>query len=282
MSAPAAIRAQSWPAAITRHAVLLITAAFILVPFVWMVSLSLKPPGEIFRATFSLLPTRWHALENYSAALTKAPLPRFLLNGVLVCGAILTLQILVCAPAAYALAKLRFIGREILFALVLVGLLIPHQVLALPLFILAYHLGILDSYAALIFPFAVSPFGIFLFRQFFKTIPDDIVHAARLDGFSEFAIVWRIMLPMALPAVIAFSIFSVVTHWNDLFWPLIAVRSEQLMPPPLGVVAFRNEEAGSDFGPLMAGATLVVAPLLAAFLIAQRWFIEGLTHGSVK
>jgi len=86
----------------------------------------------------------------------------------------------------------------------------------------------------------------------------------------------------ALPAVIAFSIFSVVTHWNDLFWPLIAVRSEQLMPPPLGVVAFRNEEAGSDFGPLTAGATLVVAPLLIAFLIAQRWFIEGLTHGSVK
>lgn len=275
-------RSLSAPAAIMRHAVLLLTAAIILVPFVWMVSLSLKPPGEIFRASFRVLPEQWHAWENYTSALTSVPLPRFMLNGVIVCGAILALQILFCAPAAYALAKLRFAGRETLFALVLIALLIPHQVLALPLFILAYSLGILNTYAALIFPFVVSPFGIFLFRQFFKTIPDDIIHAARLDGLSELAIVWRIMVPMAMPAVIAFSIFSVVGHWNDLFWPLIAVRSEELMPPPLGVVAFRNEEAGSDFGPLMAGATLVVAPLVVAFLAAQRWFIEGLSQGGVK
>lgn len=184
--------------------------------------------------------------------------------------------------SAYALAKLKFRGRDVLFALVLIGLLIPYQVLALPLFVLGYTLGILDTYPALIFPFVVSPFGIFLFRQFFKAIPDDVVHAARLDGLSELAIVWRIMVPMALPAIIAFSIFSVVSHWNDLFWPLIAVRSEELMPPPLGVVAFRNEEAGSDYGPLMAGATIIVAPLVAAFLVAQRWFIEGTTAGSTK
>jgi len=210
-------RGQSIPGAIFRHAALLLTAAIILMPFVWMVSLSLKPPGEIFSASFSVLPEKWYAVENYTKALTTAPLPRFMLNGIIVCGSILVLQILVCAPCAYALAKLRFRGREALFALVLIGLLIPHQVLALPLFILAYNLGMLNTYAALIFPFIVSPFGIFLFRQFFKTIPDDVVHAARLDGLSELAIVWRVMVPMALPAVIAFSIFSVVGHWNDLF-----------------------------------------------------------------
>jgi multiple sugar transport system permease protein len=270
------------PAAILRHAALLVTAALVLVPFVWMVSLSLKPPGEIFRASFSVLPEHWFALENYTKALTAVPLLRFMLNGVIVCTAILALQILVCAPAAYALAKLEFKGRALLFGLVLVGLLIPHQALALPLFILGYQLGILNTYAALIFPFVVSPFGIFLFRQFFKSIPDDIIHAARLDGLSESAIVWRIMLPMALPAVVAFAIFSVVAHWNDLFWPLIAVRSEELMPPSLGVIAFKAEDAGSDYGPLMAGATLVVAPLVVAFLIGQRWFVEGLTVGSVK
>jgi multiple sugar transport system permease protein len=275
-------RRLSPPAAILRHAALLVTAALVLVPFVWMVSLSLKPPGEIFRASFSILPERWFALENYSKALTAVPLLRFMLNGIIVCTAILTLQILVCAPAAYALAKLEFKGRALLFGLVLVGLLIPHQALALPLFILGYQLGILNTYAALIFPFVVSPFGIFLFRQFFKSIPDDVIHAARLDGLSELAIVWRIMLPMALPAVVAFAIFSVVAHWNDLFWPLIAVRSEELMPPPLGVIAFKAEDAGSDYGPLMAGATLVVAPLVVAFLIGQRWFVEGLTVGSVK
>lgn len=270
------------PVAMLRHAVLLFTGALILVPFVWMVSLSLKPPGEIFRASFSILPQEWYAFENYSKALTTAPLPRFMLNGVIVCAAILTLQILVCAPCAYALAKLRFKGRDFLFGLVLVGLLIPNQVLALPLFILGYQLGILNTYAALVFPFVVSPFGIFLFRQFFKTVPDDIIHAARLDGLSELAIVWKIMVPMALPAIIAFSIFSVVSHWNDLFWPLIAVRSEELMPPPLGIMAFKNEEAGSDYGPLMAGATLVVLPLVIAFLVAQRWFVEGLTATGMK
>ena len=269
-------------AAFARHAVLLATGGLILVPFLWMVSLSLKPPGEIFQSTFSVFPEQWHAVQNYRQALIDAPLPRFLLNGVLICGSILILQILICAPAAYALAKLRFAGRNAIFALVLVGLLIPHQVLALPLFVLAYQLGILNTYAALIFPFIVSPFGIFLFRQFFRTIPDDVIHAARLDGLSELAIVWRIMVPMAWPAIVAFGIFSVVSHWNDLFWPLIAVRSEELMPPPLGIVAFRDQEAGSDYGPLMAAATMVVAPLIIAFLFAQRWFVDGIRTGGVK
>ncbi|MFD9900308.1 carbohydrate ABC transporter permease [Mesorhizobium sp. NPDC059025] len=271
-----------WPGAIVRHVVLLMTAAIMSVPFVWMVSLSVKSPGEIFRGSFSLLPQHWYLVENYGRALTASPLPKFMLNGLGVCLAILLLQILVCAPAAYALAKLKFKGRDLLFGLVLVGLLIPHQVLALPQFIMGYQLGILNTYAALIFPFIVSPFGIFLMRQFFKTIPDDVVHAARLDGLSEFAIVWRVMVPMALPAIIAFSIFSVVSHWNDLFWPLIAVRSEEMMPPPLGIMTFKNEEAGSDYGPLMAASTLVVAPLIVAFLAAQRWFVEGLTGGAIK
>lgn len=272
----------SAPAAITRHAVLLITAALILVPFVWMVSLSIKPPGEIFRASFSFWPQEFYGIQNYTRALTEAPLPQYMANGVFVCAMILALQIIICAPAAYALAKLDFPGRSLLFGLVLIALILPHEVLSLPLFILAYQLGILNTYAALIFPYVVSPFGIFLFRQFFKTIPDDVIHAARLDGLSELAIVWKIMVPMALPAIIAFGIFSVVSHWNSLFWPLIAVREQSLMPPPLGIMAFKNEEAGNDYGPLMAASTLVVAPLIIAFLSAQRWFVEGLTGGAVK
>ncbi|MET4037336.1 MULTISPECIES: carbohydrate ABC transporter permease [unclassified Bradyrhizobium] len=270
------------PSAIVRHAVLLTTGALILVPVVWMVSLSIKPPGEIFRASFSFWPAQFYGVENYTKALTEAPLPRYMGNGLIVCALILGLQILVCAPCAYALAKIRFPGRDLLFAMVLIGLLLPHQVLSLPLFVLGYQLGILNTYAALIFPYVVSPFGVFLFRQFFKTIPDDVVHAARLDGLSEIAIVWKIMVPMALPAVIAFSIFSVVGHWNDLFWPLIAVRDQSLMPPPLGIMAFKTEEAGNDYGPLMAASTLVVLPLVIAFLAAQKWFIEGMTGGAVK
>jgi multiple sugar transport system permease protein len=265
-----------------RHAALLITGALILIPFVWMVSLSIKPPGEIFRASFSFWPQQFYGIENYTKALTEAPLLQYMLNGVIVCAIIVVLQIVICAPAAYALAKLDFPGKNLLFGLVLIALILPHEVLALPLFILGYQIGILNTYAALIFPYIVSPFGIFLFRQFFKTIPDDVIHAARLDGLSELAIVWKIMVPMALPAIIAFGIFSVVSHWNSLFWPLIAVRDENLMPPPLGIMAFKNEEAGNDYGPLMAASTLVVAPLIIAFLSAQRWFVEGLTGGAVK
>jgi len=265
-----------------RHAALLPTTLFAIIPFIWMLSISVKPPEEIFGSPLALIPQNWDAYQNYGKALQAAPLLRFMGNGAIVCFAILVLQILFCAPCAYALAKLKFPGRDLLFALVLIGLLLPHQVLALPLFILCYKLGILNSYSALILPFIISPFGIFLFRQSFKSIPDDIVQAARLDGLSELAIVWRIMVPMAMPALIAFSIFSVVAHWNDLFWPSIVIKTKDLMPPSLGATAFRNIEAGSDFGPLMAGTVIVVLPLLLAFILAQRWFIEGLASSSLK
>jgi multiple sugar transport system permease protein len=261
---------------VARHAILILTAAFALLPFFWMVSLSLKPPEEIFQADFHLWPTAFHGVENYRVALTAAPMFRFLLNGLMVCAAIFALQLIVCIPCAYALAKLRFRGRDTLFSAVLVGLLLPPQALAIPHFVLLNVFGLLDTYAALILPWAISTFGIFLLRQFFRSIPDEIIHAARLDGLGEFEIIWRIMIPMTAPALAAFGIFSVVAHWNDLFWPLIAVRREEISTPALGILLFRDDEAGQFFGPLMAGAVIIVAPLLVAFLIAQRRFIDGL------
>ena len=124
--------------------------------------------------------------------------------------------------------------------------------------------------------------GIFLLRQFFKTVPDDLIDAARIDGLSEVAIVWRVMLPTALPAVTAFGIFSVVAHWNDYFWPLIVINSPELLTPPLGVAQFRNQEAGTNYGVLMAAALVVITPLVIAFLLAQRRFIEGITFTGMK
>ena len=267
---------------LVRHAILILTAAFALLPFLWMVSLSLKPPEEIFQAGFRLWPTVFHGSENYRLALTAAPMFRFLLNGLLVCAAIFALQLLVCIPCAYALAKLRFRGRDTLFSAVLVGLLLPPQALAIPHFVLLNVFGLLDTYAALILPWVISTFGIFLLRQFFRSIPDEIIHAARLDGLGEFEIIWRIMIPMTAPALAAFGIFSVVAHWNDLFWPLIAVRREEISTPALGILLFRDDEAGQFLGPLMAGAVIIVAPLLAAFLIAQRRFIDGLAVTTMK
>jgi multiple sugar transport system permease protein len=268
--------------AAVRHLVLGVAGVLMLMPFLWMVATSLKPPEEIFLDEIRFWPERLAAAENYAAAFERAPLLTYLLNGVIVTAAIFALQVLVALPAAYALAKLRFLGRQAIFALVLLCILIPYHAIAVPLFILFFQLGILDSYAALVLPFAISVFGIFLMRQFFLTVPDDLVDAARMDGMGEFAIVWRVMLPTAIPAVTAFGIFSVVSHWNDYFWPLIVISSEHLYTPALGVAAFRNEEAGTDYGPLMAAGTVIILPLVVAFLLAQRRFIEGIAFTGLK
>lgn len=257
------------------HLPLVLSAVLVLTPFIWMLSLSLKSPGEVFQQHFQLLPQHFYAVHNYARALTAVPFLRFLLNGVVVCTMILALQLLTGIPCAYALAKFKFKGRRLLFLCIIAGLLIPNQVLAIPLFVVLNKLDLLDTYGALVLPSCVSPFAIFLLRQFFLTLPDDLVYAARLDGLGEFSIVWRIALPYALPAVAAFAIYSVVAHWNDLYWPLIVIKSERLATPPLGIAFFRNDEAGGDFGPLMAGAVMTTAPLILAFLVAQRRFIEG-------
>jgi len=267
---------------IAKQLVLFVGALVILAPFYQMITTSLKPSAEIAEGTLSLFPREWHAIENYREAFTATPLARYMLNGVIVTVSIFILQVLVALPCAYALSKLRWWGKDVVFALVLFCLLIPPHAVAIPVYILFYHLGILDSYAALIVPWTISVFGIFLMRQFFMTVPDDLVDAARMDGISEIGIIWRVMLPTALPALTAFGIFSVIAHWNDYFWPLIVLSSREFYTPPLGISVFRNEEFGFEFGPLMAAATVIIAPLVAAFLFAQRRFIEGITMTGMK
>jgi len=220
---------------------------------------------------------------NYSKAFIEAPLVRYLLNGVIVTVSIFLIQIVVALPAAYALAKLKFWGRDAVFGLVLFCLLIPVHAIALPLYIGLAKLGLTNTYAALVVPWTISVFGIFLMRQFFMTVPDDLIDAARMDGMTEFAIVWRVMLPTAIPALLAFAIFSVVAHWNDYFWPRIVVTGNRdLFTPPLGLREFKGDGDGSFFGPMMATATIIVTPLIVAFLLAQRRFIEGITLSGMK
>lgn len=265
-----------------RHTALLAIATFALLPFAVMLTASIKPAAEIFTENYRWWPQQTAFIANYTEALTRAPIGHYLLNGAIVTFSVFCLQALVALPAAYALAKLRFIGRQAAFRLILFCLLIPYHAIAVPLFVLLHLTGLLGGYAALILPFTISVFGIFLMRQFFVTVPDDLLDAARMDGLGEFAIVWRVMLPASLPALSAFAIFSVIAHWNDYFWPLIAVADDRYFTPPLGVVAFRNAEAGNDYGPLMAAATIIVLPLAAFFLIAQRRFIEGIGFTGVK
>lgn len=270
------------PARIARLVVLTAGAVVMLTPFLWGFIASLKPAAEIWSGRITFWPEQMHAVENYTEAFRRAPLGRFLLNGVIVCAGILLFQLLFAIPCAYALSKTRFRGRTVIFGAVLVGLLIPIHVTAIPLYIAFAQVGLLNTYAALIAPFTISVFGIFLFRQFFSAIPDDLIAAARVDGFSEWAIVWRVVVPASWPAITAFAIFSVTNHWNDLFWPFIVIQSTDLAPPALGVIYFRRDETGVDFGPMMAATMIVTAPLVVAFLFAQRRFIDGITLSGVK
>ena len=265
-----------------RLALLSLAAFVVLGPYIWMVAVSVKPQDEVFRASLSLIPQKWALIENYGKVLRTIPIWTYIFNGLIVCFGILFFQIAFAVPAAFALAKLNFKGRELVFGFVMLGLLVPYQTTALPLYLGIHQLGLLNSYTALIAPFTCSVFAIFLFRQFFRAIPDDLINAARIDGMGEFSIVWRVIVPNALPAATAFAIFSVVAHWNDLFWPLIVIQKGDLYTPAMGILAFRSVEAGEDYGALMAAALLVTAPLVLAFLFAQRRFIEGITMTGLK
>lgn len=265
-----------------RLVILMAGAVVVLAPFLFMLSTSVKPQSEVFASSLRLLPEQWAAVANYGKAFTRIPMGRVLLNGVWVCLAVVVFQILFALPCAYALAKLRFRGREVIFGLVILGLLIPIHAISIPLYAGARSLNLLNTMTVLIAPFTLSVFAIFLFRQFIKSLPDDLIAAGRCDGLTETSIVWRIVLPNAWPAASAFAVFSVVAHWNDLYWPLIAVTKTELATPPLGLLFFRAAEAGDDYGTLMAAAVIITLPLVAFFLFAQRLFIEGMTMSGLK
>lgn len=286
-----------------KHAVLILGSLIVILPFYVMLSYSMKSPHEIQTNTGGFVGKQEQMLDdycvklgnpesacyetpivfNYVTAFKKAPLMRYLLNGVIVTVSIFLIQIIVALPCAYALAKLRFWGRELVFSMVLFCLLIPVHAIALPIYLMLSKAGLINTYASLIIPWTISVFGIFLMRQFFMTVPDDLIDAARIDGMSELSIVWKVMLPSAIPALLAFAIFSVVAHWNDYFWPRVAITGDRdLFTPPLGMREFKGDADGDNFGPMMATATVIVTPLIVAFLLAQKRFIEGITLSGMK
>lgn len=263
--------------------VILLSGAFIMIyPFLWMWNASIRSSGEVFGAMKNAPSVFESIATNYGQALFGTPVLRFMLNGVLMTGGILFFQIVTTVTCAYALAKLEFRGKRPLFALVLFAITIPGQAPALPLYIGLARLHLLDTYFAMMVPYLTSAFAIFLFRQFIKSFPDEILLAARLDGFTEIEIVARIILPAMLPAIAAFSIFSVTFHWNDLYWPMIVIHSIELAPPTLGILFFRSQEGGDSFGPLMACATIVTMPVILVFIAAQKKFVQGITMTGIK
>ncbi|MDR1275137.1 MAG: carbohydrate ABC transporter permease [Candidatus Accumulibacter sp.] len=256
-------------------------AIVMLAPFVWMLSLSLKPENEIYTPFIKLLPEVWD-FENYREAVNYGETGKFVFNGIVVTGSILLLQYLTIIPGAYVLARKRFRLEKLCFALVLAALMIPQHIAAIPLFMLMGRLSLLNTYTALILPFMTSAFGLFLLRQSFKALPQDLIDAARIDGASEAYALFAILVPQIFPALAAFSVFSIVSHWNDFFWPLLVVSDMELATPPLGVSIFASDEGGNDVGPMMASATLIVLPLMLVFLAARKRFVQGMTMTGLK
>ncbi|MFK7603978.1 carbohydrate ABC transporter permease [Deinococcus sp. SM5_A1] len=257
--------------------VLLLGALSMCAPFIWMISSSLKAPTEIFKYPPALLPAeaQW---QNYSRIFTLIPFGRLMLNSLFVSVAVTALQLLVCSMAAYAFARLHFKGRELLFLLYLSALMIPSQVTLIPNFILVRQLGWIDTYAALILPFAFSSFGTFLLRQAFLTIPKELEEAARIDGASYAQVFWRIMVPLARPALGALGIFTFIAQWNNFLWPLITTTRPEMQTLTVGLAGLRGQY-NTDWALLMTGSVLAILPIFVVFAIGNKSFIQGITSG---
>ena len=268
------------------YATLVGSSILMIGPFYWALATSFKPSGDVFASPPKWIPNPW-ILDNYRDVFTLLPFGRFFLNSVIVTAAIVGLNVVFDTAAAYAFAKLRFRGRNVLFFLLLITLMVPFQVNLIPLYriMVTLHnvspaLGV-DTYSALILPGAIQVFGIFLMRQFLASVPDEILESARVDGASEYRILRSIIFPIAKPGMATLAIFVFLGAWNDFLWPLIVTNSDAVRTLPVGLALLARKNT-VNWGDTMAGTALAAAPMVLVFLILQRRFIEGLTAGSVK
>ena len=258
---------------------LLLAGALITVgPFAWMLTTSIKPDPEVFRYPPSLITTdpQW---GNYLEIFSAIPFGRAFINSVVVTLTITLLQLIVCSMAAYAFSCMTFRGRETLFLIYLAALMVPSQVTLIPNFMLIRSLGWIDTYQGLILPFAFSSFGTFLLRQYFKTIPRELLEAARLDNCGHWRIYLFIVLPLARPALGALAIFAFVSQWNNFLWPLITTTRPEMQTVTVALATLQGQY-NTDWPLLMTGSVLAVAPVLIVFIFGNRAFIAGLTAGS--
>jgi multiple sugar transport system permease protein len=268
------------------YGIAIVTSAIMIGPLYWMLATSFKVASGVFAAPPQWIPSPW-TLANYHDVFTLLPFARYFLNSVVVTGAIVALNIVFDLAAAYAFAKLRFPGRDFLFFTLLITLMVPFQVNLIPLFriMVSLHqvspvLGV-NTYFGLIAPSAIQVFGIFLLRQFIRTIPDEILDCARVDGASEFAILRKIVFPLAVPGLATLAIFTFLGAWNDFLWPLLITQTDQMRTLPVGLALLaRRQEI--NWGDTMAGTAITALPMIAVFLVLQRRFIEGLTQGAIK
>jgi multiple sugar transport system permease protein len=265
---------------IALHAALILGALITAAPLLWMLSASLMPQGEATSFPPRLFPSRI-TFEHYTDLFTRLSLGRAFLNSIFVALVATGASLLFNSMAGYAFAKLRFRGRDRIFALLIAALAIPAQVAMLPLFLLLKTIGLVNTYAGVLIPYVAGIYGIFLVRQFMLSIPDDLLAAARVDGASELRIYWSIVLPVARPVLATLAIFTFMSAWNDFMWPLIILTSDDRYTMPVAVASLVGEHA-LDMELMMASAVLTIIPVLTLFFVLQKQYIAGMMAGSVK
>lgn len=260
---------------------LLIAGALIMImPFLWMLSTSFKPPNEVHS-----MPPKWvpsiFEWQNYVEAWNAAPFGRYFFNSFFIAITVTIAEVITTTLAAYAFAKMDFLGKNVIFIALLGTMMIPGEMLLVPNYITLTSFGWIDKYPALIVPWIISIFGIFLLRQFFMTIPDELWDAARIDGCGRLRYLWRVIVPLSRPGIAAVALFKFIGSWNAFLWVLIVTNTPKMRTIPVGLSYFRTE-AGTYYGQMMAASTMAILPILILFFFTQRQFIQGIARSGIK
>lgn len=260
---------------------LIIATLIIALPLLWMVLSSFKTPHEILTTDLKILPDSV-TLDNYATAMTTVPFGRFFLNSAIVTAVGATVKVTLAIMTAYALVFVRFPFKNVIFVLILVALMVPSQVSILPNYVLIASIGGKNTLWGIILPGLGTAFGTFLLRQHFMTLPGSILEAAEIDGAGHWKRLWQVVVPISVPSIATVALVTIVSEWNDYIWPLIITDKPEVMTLPVGLTLLQNSEGGGGtWGILMAGAVLVILPVLIVFAMLQRYIVAGLTQGSV-
>jgi multiple sugar transport system permease protein len=268
-------------ASLVLHVLLVAGLIAMVGPFIWMLLSSFKQEVEIREVP----PTWWPqspTLENYRTVFDRLNFAQYAFNSTVVALSITVGNVIFCSALGYALAKLDFPGRRVLFGTVMGTLMVPGMAIFVPLFVLVSNLGLVNTYAGLILPFLVGAFGVFLMRQFILSIPDDLLEAARIDGAGELRIFWQVVLPLCRPALATLGILTFLSSWNNFLWPLVVATTEDMYTLPVGLALFSVGQDRTEYGPILAGAVVIVLPILVIFIALQRLFTRGIAMTGLK
>jgi ABC-type glycerol-3-phosphate transport system permease component len=264
------------------HVLLIAASAIIVSPLLWMVVTTMKEQQDIFTKPLWYIPPQPRLFENIQHVFDKIDFVRYFLNSLIVSTSVTVLDLFFSSLCGFALAKYRFPGRDIVFGSIIATMMIPFIVIMVPQYILVRDFGWLDSYTGLIVPAAISSFGIFMMRQAFLGTPDELLDAARIDGASEWRILFQIVLPMHIPSLVSLAILRFLGEWDSLLWPLVITNGERMRTMSLGLALLQDDRYGTDIPMLMTAATMALAPIVIVYAFLQRYFIKSVAGSGLK